>query len=66
MCSSGQGLFLARVKLQQMDEVSTFAISIPLFAGCKSPICSTNTQWGVKKTPTELSFTLYTWQLLWW
>ncbi|WP_369902774.1 hypothetical protein [Bacillus manliponensis] len=37
MCSSGQGLFLAPVKLQQMDEVSTFSIFIPLFAGCKTP-----------------------------
>ncbi|WP_369902089.1 hypothetical protein [Bacillus manliponensis] len=28
MCSSGQCLFLPRAELQQMDEVSTFAIFI--------------------------------------
>ncbi|WP_369901286.1 hypothetical protein [Bacillus manliponensis] len=28
MCSSGQGLFLPRALLQQMDEMSTFVILI--------------------------------------
>ncbi|WP_369902539.1 hypothetical protein [Bacillus manliponensis] len=28
MCSSGQGLFLPRAMLQQMDEMSTFVILI--------------------------------------